>query len=164
MLTENTVAVLAGLALHGRAKRQVCFIPLGGIYWDDEMPDIRELFRIVEEDRHQILRLFGIRVKLWRREDISAEDRKLWESIRSQVPAWAFWNRETITDDDYSAQDNAERDTTDGLAALFADADRVTISDKDGLQSFSATFDLTKKPAATPPRLPFWKRIFRNWR
>ena len=32
------------------------------------------------------------------------------------------------------------------LEAFFADADQVTISEKDGVQSFSATFDLTKKP------------------
>jgi len=31
------------------------------------------------------------------------------------------------------------------LEAFFADADQVTISEKDGVQSFSATFDLTKR-------------------
>ena len=42
--------------------------------------------------------------------------------------------------------ENTEASVAKELEAFFADADQVTISEKDGVQSFSATFDLTKKP------------------
>jgi hypothetical protein len=41
---------------------------------------------------------------------------------------------------------------------LFTDADRVTITEKDGIQSFEATFDLTKEQR-TGKRPPWWKRM-----
>jgi len=37
-------------------------LPLGGIYWEDEMPDLRQIMKIHEEDRNQMFRLFSIRV------------------------------------------------------------------------------------------------------
>jgi hypothetical protein len=63
MLTENTISTLSTLTYRADAKRQVCVLPLAGIYWDDELPDIRELTKISEDDRVQIFRLFGLRCR-----------------------------------------------------------------------------------------------------
>jgi hypothetical protein len=60
----------------------------------------------------------------------------------SQVPSWALFQRQQISEDDHRAQEQAERAAADALGALLADADRVSISEKDGVQEFSATFDL----------------------
>jgi hypothetical protein len=60
MLTETTVARLATFRYRHDAARNYCLLPLSAIYWEDELPDIRELRRIPEDDGHQILRLFGL--------------------------------------------------------------------------------------------------------
>lgn len=58
MLTEATLGFLSTLTYRADAKRQVCCLPLSGIYWEDEMPDIHYLIEIPENDRDQIFRLF----------------------------------------------------------------------------------------------------------
>jgi hypothetical protein len=161
MLSETTLGFLSTLTYRGDAQRQVCWLPLGGIYWEDEMPDIRHLMTIPEDDRNQILRLFSIRVRLWKGDRLTVAERQFWDATHSQVPSWAFFHRQQISDDDLNAQGDAERATTDALEALFADAHEVSVSEKGGVQSFSATFLLTKEQTAEE-RKPWWERLFRK--
>ena len=56
MLSETTLGFLSTLIYRADAKRQVCWLPLGGIYWKDEMADIRHLMKIPEDDKNQIFR------------------------------------------------------------------------------------------------------------
>ena|SRR5215831_14289806 len=65
-----------------------------------------------------------------------------------------------ISDDDQHTQEQAEQGTADALEALLADADRVSISEKDGVQEFSATFDLTKRQTPTEKKRSWWGRVF----
>jgi hypothetical protein len=161
MVSDKTATQLSALTFRADAKRQVCFLPLGGIYWDDEMPDMRDLVQIPEEDQVQVLRMFGIRLRLWKGEALSEADGKHWEEMRSQMPNWALFRREQISPEDLQAQDEAEEQTTKELEAFFVDADEVTITEKDGVQSFSATFKLTKDEPATCVKKPWWKRLWR---
>jgi hypothetical protein len=143
MLSETTVKYLSKLTYRIDAKRDVCWLPLGGICWEDEMPDT-EFMKIPKDDRKQILRLYSIRVRLWKGEALPQNDQEFWDTARLQVPGWAFFRRETVSEDDQCAQEEAERTAAELFEALIADADEVTISEEDGVQSFSATFDLTK--------------------
>jgi len=86
-----------------------------------------------------------------------------WEELRAQVPEWAFFQRQTVTAEDLQAQNDAEKETADGLKALFDDADEVTITEEDGVQSFSATFDL-KKDERAKTKASLLKRILDRWR
>jgi hypothetical protein len=61
---------------------------------------------------------------------------------------------------DQQDQEQVQRQTSEALAALFADADQVMISEEGGIQSFSLVFDLTKEHAV-PRQYSWWKRIFR---
>lgn len=160
MLSQATLAYLSELTYRPDAKRQVCVLPLGGIYWDDEMPDLRQIMKVPEDDRNQMFRLFGIRVKLWKGEALPADDQLFWDTARSQMPSWALFQRQTISADDQDAQDEAERATAEGLREFFGRADKVSISEKDGLQSFSATFHLNKDQPAVKKKESWWKRIF----
>jgi hypothetical protein len=81
------------------------------------------------------------------------------ERIRT-VPSWAFFRRQQISDDDQHAQEQAEQGTADALKALLADADRVSISEKDGVQEFSATFDLTRRKPPKEKKRSWWERVF----
>jgi len=124
------------------------------------MPDIPHLMNIPEDDRNQILRLFAIRLRLWKGEPLLDAEQQFWDTTFSQVPSWAFFRRQQISEDDQYAQEQAERGTADVLEALLADADRVSIREKDGVQQFSATFDLTKKQAPTEKKRSWWERVF----
>jgi hypothetical protein len=160
MLSETTRGYLATLTYRADAKRQVCWLPLGGICWDDEMPDIRRLMKIPEEDRTKIFRLFGIRARLWKGEALPYEDQQFWDTEKASLPGWAFFQRQKISADDQRAQQAADQTTTEFLQALAHDADEAKVTEKDGIQSFSFTFDLAKVRPALPTKRSWWKRIF----
>ena len=164
MISETTLGFLSTLTYRSDAKRQVCWLPLGGIYWEDEMPDIRHLMNIPEDDRNQILRLFGIRLRLWKDEPLLDAEQQVWDTTYSQVPSWAFFRRQQISDDDRRAQEQAEQGSADALEALLADADQVSIREKDGVQEFSATFDLTKRHTPTEKKRSWWERVLNRRR
>ena len=79
-MSETTLGFLSTLTYRADAKRQVCWLPLGGIYWEDEMPDIRHLMNIPEDDRNQIFRLFAIRLRLWKGEPLPDGERRFWDA------------------------------------------------------------------------------------
>jgi len=60
---------------------------------DDELPDIRELFMIPEDDRDQIFRLFGIRYRVWKGEVLSGEVKQFWNNMQWLMPTPAFFER-----------------------------------------------------------------------
>lgn len=162
MLTKTTISTLSAFTYRENAKRQVCALPLAGIYWGDELPEIRELVKIPEDDRDQIFRLLGIRSRIWKAESLSDEDRQFWNDMQALIPTWAVFERQEISPEDQKAQDDADRATTEALQEWFADADEVSVTEKGGIQSFSLKFDLTKAEHAVPRRQSWWDRIFRR--
>jgi hypothetical protein len=53
-----------------------------GIYWEDEMPDMVAITKFSEEDRRQILRFLGIRMKIWDREALENVDQQFWDTAQ----------------------------------------------------------------------------------
>ena len=154
MLTDGALKYLRPLTFNPHAERLSCMIPLGGIYWSDEIPDFHALMNVPESDRKQIYRLFAIRFPLWAGEQLSDDDRSYWNGTQRLIPNYPVFHRVQISDDDRAAQAAAEQDAIAGFEELFGGADELNIND-DG--SFSATFDLTK---VKPPTL--WQR-FLKW-
>lgn len=164
MLSPNTLAYLSTLTYRTDAKRQVCILPLGSIYWDDEMPPIRELVRVPEADREQVLRVFALRITIWNGETLSDEDQRFWDSVRSAAPNWAIFQRLELSPGDQREREEAEQACAKEFKEFLADADEVTVSEgKSGLQSFSATFRLTDPLEELQPaerkRRSFWRHI-----
>jgi hypothetical protein len=91
VLTDTVIATLNGLPMCSEARREVCLIPLGSIYWEDEIPDLAVLARLSEID--MIWRMFCIRFKIWDGEERPAEDAAFWEAARAEVPKWALFAR-----------------------------------------------------------------------
>lgn len=148
MLTEPLIALLNRLPLRVDAKRMVSIIPLGSIYWDDEMPDGVSVARLPEDEQNMMWQLFAIRFRIWDNEELTAEDKSFWDSARSEVPDWALFQRLALSEDDRKAREKAEKDVEKELDAVFGDADQIRLTDKGrGIQEMSVTFDLTKKPA-----------------
>ncbi|MEM7392569.1 MAG: hypothetical protein AAF492_09480, partial [Verrucomicrobiota bacterium] len=144
------------------AERQTCVLPLGGIYWDDEIPEFRALMDIPESDRLSILNLFRIRFKIWDGEPPSGEDKVFWDVARNQVPDYPLFRRLELSEDDRAAQEHVERSAEEGFEALFADADEVSVTEENGFQSFSVTFDLTKEVGGSASPKPWWRRVFKR--
>jgi hypothetical protein len=109
MLSESTLQYLSNLTYRADAKRQVCWLPLSGIYCEDEMPDIRRPIKIPEDDRNQILHLFSIRLRVWKGEVVPDAEQRFWDATYSQVPNWAFFRRQQISADDQHAQQAPSR-------------------------------------------------------
>jgi hypothetical protein len=160
MMSETTRGFLSTLTYRVDAKRRICWMPLVGLYWEDEMPDIRLLMNIPKDDRNQIFRLYSIRLRLWKNEPLPDAEQQFWNTTYSQVPSWAFFRRQQISEDEQHAQEQAEQESDFMLKDLLADADLVSISKKDGVQKFSATFNLTKNRTPTEKKHSWWKRVF----
>jgi hypothetical protein len=163
MLSKDTLAHLSTLTYRADAKRQVCIVPLGSIYWDDEMPDIHRFVIFPEPDRTQVLRLFTIRLRIWDHQTLSEDDRQFWESVRSRAPDWALFRRLDLSEDDQREREEAERACAKEFEEFLADADQVTISEeKHGMQSFAATFHLNKDQPVNAGSGWWWGRIYRR--
>jgi hypothetical protein len=135
-------------------------MPLSGIYWDDEIPDLRALLSLGEDDKMQYLCLFAIRIRLWRSEALSDEDQNLWDTVRTQVPTCPVFMRLNISDDDRKTQCEAEEETGEMLDGLFSGAKEVTWTDVgSGAKEFTAKFDFTeeRQPAR---KNSCWRRVF----
>jgi hypothetical protein len=154
-LDSAVVSCLSKLPYRHDAAQQICIIPLSGMYWEDEMPAVTELFRLAESSQLQIFRLFSIRYKLWDGVTLSTEDKQFWDLAQAQVPGAAIFQRTTLSPADQSAHREARQSCEQEFEQLFADADEVTLTDLgSGVQSFSAKFDLTKNEAEATPKEP----------
>jgi hypothetical protein len=163
MLTDRAIAYLQPLTFSTTAARLNCFIPLGGIYWNDEIPDFDALLEIPEQDRLGIYKLFSIRFRIWKGEELDAAEKMFWEEARGQVPDYALFHRLKLSDEERTAQEQLETEMGEVFEAMFDCADEVSVSMEDGSPSFSATFDLTKKDGlSVVAKKPWWKRIFRR--
>jgi len=145
VLSDATVAILNTMRFRPEAKRTVSWLPLGSIYWEDEMPDWHNL-ALSKDERYTVIRLFAIRFKVWDNQQLSASDSVFWEAARAEAKNWALFQRLVLSEEDRAARKQAEKDAEEGFEAFFGDADQIELKkDENGLQEFSATFDLTKE-------------------
>lgn len=165
MLNETALAYLSPLTYRADAKLKVCFVPLSGIYWDDEIPHLRHFMHLPEDSLVQILRLFGIRYRIWQSLSLTEDDRQYWNYAKSQLPDCPIFQRLKLSQDDQLAQNAAVKAGAEVEEALLADADQVSVTEKcPGVEEFSANFDLRKRSSliGSPARKtkPWWTRIF----
>ncbi len=138
MLSEEAVAALSSLEFRADAKQKIVFF--SAVIWEDELPEGRTFSRLQREDRRQILRLLGMRVQLWRGKELSKEDLEFWEATRAQLPNWPLWRRLTATAETLESQDAAEQEAAEMILALCAGPDKVTVTEKDHIVTFSVNF------------------------
>ena len=110
MLSQTAIDFLSPLTYKENAERRICFLPLGGIYWEDEIPDFQELHNLPKHDRNLVYRLFSIRFSIWNGEELSEGDQRYWDEARLQVPKYAMFQRLKLSFEDEQAQDAVERE------------------------------------------------------
>lgn len=161
ILSETALAYLSALTYRPAAERRTCVLPISGIYWEDEIPDLHQLMKLPEGALVQILRLFHIRYRIWQGTPLVEDEQHIWNSAKSLWPDCPLFQRVELSRDDQLAQDAALRYAAEITDALFADADQVRVVEKcPGVQEISATFDLTKRgDVNSPPSV----RIERRW-
>jgi hypothetical protein len=145
MLSAAALTFLAPLKYRAEAERLGCYVPLGGIYWDDEIPDFDALVQMSDQDQRLILRLFSIRFALWAGAELSGDDRRFFDAARSQIPEYPLFRRLTLTAADQQAQKQLEEEIVAGMTALLSRADDVEVTRMDGGGgTVTLSFDLTK--------------------
>jgi len=161
MLSPSAVAYFSPLKYRADAARRTSWLPLSGICWEDELPNFQDLMHMPEPDQRLMARLFCIRIRIWKGEAVSDEDRSLWEDVHSQLPDWAFFQRLTISAEDQKDQTAAEQAgecVFEGLAAVFSD--ECTITQKGGVAQFSATWKVPEEKGSAKKKQHWWRRIF----
>lgn len=126
MLSERAVALLAALPYRPDAEWGVNILPFGSIYWKDEMPSLGDLLD-KPDDMLIIHAMFGIRLKLWDREVLNAQDQRLWDAVESQVPLWALFHRLNLNEEQRRAREEAERQVEREFESLSDDSDNVPV-------------------------------------
>ena len=154
MLRKAAVDHLRGLKYDPSAERHCSILPLGAIYWSDEIPDFKALSEMSEEVSDQVFRLMNIRLHIWDDKALSAEDQAFWDEALAQVPDCPMFQRLALSEEDREAQSDTERSALDVIEQLASSANEFRVN-QDG--SFSATYDLTKGE-----RQPVWRRLF-SW-
>jgi hypothetical protein len=159
MLSGRAHDYLSKLRFDAHAERCLCAIPIGGIYWSDEIPDFAALLGIPEDDRMSIYRLFSIRFRLWRKEPLSSEDERFWHYCKEAFPECPILRRTELSPDERQAQDRFEAEMIEGFRELCTDADDVQIkSNAHGIESFSVRFNVARTRAS----VPLWRRLLRG--
>jgi hypothetical protein len=131
VLTDALINLLRGLPARADARCMISAMPLGGIFWEDEMPESAVRWKLSEDERMTLWRLFGIRYKIWDDEPLSPDDQSLWDSARVSAPTWALFHRLTLTDADRESREQARAEVESTWEALFGDADEIEVTEKE---------------------------------
>jgi len=163
MLSESTVQYLSAMHYCADAKRKVCYLPLAGIYWDDELTDMRDIWKFGESDRDRFLTLFGIRVRIWMEQTLSTDECTIWGEAQTQLPNWALFRRLDPSEDDLRHQAEADEYADAIIETMTEGADLVSVYCKNGLTKYSAITRLDKEKRNSPRDLrndSLWTRLF----
>ncbi len=143
MFTEHATEYLEKLTYNASAERDTSIVPLGGIYWKDEIPDWDAFHELPEEDKNNILSLFSIRFEIWDGTVLSAESAAYWAEARSLFPRCPIFQRLMLSADDKQAQEAVVKEAESFLDALFSGATDVTVADGNGITKISGAYKLS---------------------
>ena len=105
--SKKAVSMLTALKYQPSAGWGVNIVPFGSIFWLDEMPSMAELFEN-DNDKFLIYSMFSLRLKLWDGQTLNPDDQQLWDSVKAQVPEWAFFKRLRLTRQQKQDREQAE--------------------------------------------------------
>ena len=143
MFSEKTNEILRSLRFDRDAETISCLLPLGSIFWSDELPQWKFLAFPEGADRNAIMRLFAIRTNYWNTGQIADDDRSVWDDAKAQFPDWPFFRRLQLTATQRDEHEATQLQLENLFEELSIDADEFVVSNgPKGFSSFSATFDV----------------------
>jgi hypothetical protein len=166
MVHQIAMTYLTGLVYRPDAQRQVLYFPWGGIYWEDEIPDRRQLMDLPEDGLVQILRLINIRYRLWAGKELSRDDQRFWMEAKSLVPACPIFQRLHLSPDDRLKHEVAAQTCAEFTEELLAPSDPASVAERcPGVEHITGTFYFRKRKKPSPrltKTVPPWWRVW--WR
>lgn len=148
MLSDELARRLSEMPFREDAERRVSFIPLGSIYWSDEVSErIDDLFEPDNEARlAPLVRLFTIRATLWTGAELSNDDRAFWEAAMAQAPDYALFHRLEVSAEDIAAQVDV-MSAAHGFWHDFFDEDESAAEDNDEEVEILSEHDIVENAA-----------------
>ena len=126
MLSAELVSRLSQMPMRRDAELRVSYLPLGSIYWTDELNEIvDELIAADEADADALLRLFRIRAHMWDEELVDDADREFFLAAREQVPDFALFQRLHIDGDALKLHREVKDAATEFWQVFFGDEETV---------------------------------------
>lgn len=119
-LTEDTARKINALRYDQKAEIIYCPLPLGSIYFSDEVPDGLLPERVA--DFIQVMQVLGIRANFWNGLALSEEDQAIWEEANQRFSDWPIFNRLELT----SEQRRAHAGVLEDVEAAFASLNDAT--------------------------------------
>lgn len=135
VLSTALVDYLSAMTYRSDAERLESILPLGGIYWADEL-DFESMKSLSEPDRDAMFRVVALRMKLWDGETLDPEDQAFWDAAQCAVPGWAVFRRLTLSDDDRRAHQHAFSQVVEFFEAMKSEGYEVDLNSKDDKLSF----------------------------
>ena len=143
MFSESTVRIITARRFSPEAEIVSCLLPLGSIFWTDELPPLSFLAFTETVDRNAVMKLFAIRINYWSTGEMGLEDRKVWDTAQREFPEWPLFHRLELTPAQRIAHEGTEKELENFFQELGTLADQVTISEnQDGFRSFSTTINV----------------------
>ena len=134
-LSPALVDYLSAMQYRPEAERLESILPLGGIYWADEL-DFASMKVLSGADRDTLFRVVALRMKIWDAEALDEEDQQFWDAAQCAVPGWALFRRLTLSDEDRRAHQHAFSQVVEFFEAMKSEGYEVDLNSKDDKLSF----------------------------
>jgi len=142
MFSEKTIQIISALRFNPSAETIYSLLPLGSIFWSDELPPMK--FLAFGNDGSKIMRLFAIRINYWETREIADEDLSFWDHAQKQFPEWSFFRRLELTSAQLQQHQDAQRQMENFFDELTMLGDDFVFTEgTDGFDSFSATINVS---------------------
>jgi hypothetical protein len=141
-LSNSAVATIESLRFDPEAEMRFCLIPLGSIYWSDELPSKMFLEFSEGADRNFAMRLFAIRINFWNSGELNSKERFFWNEAQARFSRWPIFQRMELTDESRRAHEEVQKEAEEFFVHLSEEADELELSKDGDYTSFSTTFNL----------------------
>ena len=113
-VTNETASKIQNLRYDPKAEIIYCPLPLGSIYFSDEVPE--DLLPGSIKDYIGVMRILAVRVNIWDETASPAEEQALFETAREQFPLWPIFMRLQLSPEQRLAHESALEDVVEGLS------------------------------------------------
>ena len=94
-LNASTRRFLKALKHDPSSRGSFMYMPFSGPYWEDEgAKDLHQLTRVA---KHEVIALFGSRIKKWSGQALSKEEQDLWDQCLAEFPECPIFKRMEAT-------------------------------------------------------------------
>jgi hypothetical protein len=143
MFSESAAKIINVLKFNPEAEIVSCLLPLGSIFWSDELPPFRFLAFTEAVDRDAVMKLFAVRINYWNTGEMGLEDRSVWGRAQREFPEWPLFRRLELTTAQRIVHEAVQKELENFFDEMSTLGDEVTLSENEnGFTSFSATINV----------------------